>query len=575
MSLIELIDIVSGFKVPAWYGALATGIQPGQFFNLSPAKRTAPLNNINQGTQMATPKKAAARTTVAALEQKIKKLEERLEGLQEQVNELPEEEGLNKDDVEEIAKEVIDGDEGLITEDRVNEIIEETLKDSENTTTEERVNELIGEYVEESDLATTDDVREIVAEKVDGILTDRIKNSFDVEFAIEGAIEDILSRDNVLSKHFKQLLEDKLKEEGTPARSQKKGGTADVEALLKDYLKAEVVDQKINDSVNRARTAAAERMDRIDQVNMRHTEDTRRLNNRVVELETNAKTLRDQAAQTDVFGIKRKLDNVEQSLMTLTGIATTQSQLDAAITKQKKYADDKVKSVETQINELRQGVIADWGRLHQRDDRLEVQQRELRQSTSAELLSYARALSNHKSDLVEMEKKLRSDIAALEARLAAPEAAVQAAPTDLKSEASAAGYRIAVKQVTKTIQAPLVARFAQLDPDHTEILKLLARSELGRAAIAATLSVGIDYAGQKVPVQYSAMAGKLAQECRVSAMADTADFAVDILMEPLRQVICDTITKRAPQGVNAEVLVEPKVEEVVIVAEAAQACATP
>lgn len=574
MSLIELIDIVSGFKVPAWYGALATGIQPGQFFNPTPAERAAALNNINQGTQMATPKKTA-KPTVAALEQKIKKLEERLEGLQEQVNELPEEEGLNKDDVEEIAKEVIDGDETLITEDRVNEIIEETLKDSENTTTEERVNELIGEYVEEFDLATTDDVREIVAEKVDGILTDRIKNNYEVEFAIEGAIEDILSRDNVLSKHFKQLLEDKLKEEGTQARSQKKGGTLDVEGLLKDYLKADVVDQKIDDSVNRARSIAAERMDRIDQVNMRHTEDTRRLNNRVVELETNARTLRDQAAnQPDVSGIKRKLDNVEQSLLSLTGGVATQSQLDDAIQKQKRHTDTQVRDLSSTISDLRHAVMSDYARLRDRDDRQDALQRELRGAVTAELLSITSTLNDQKANLTALEARFRSDLAALEARLVAP-APVVATPMDLKSEASAAGYRIAVKQVTKTIQAPLVARFAVIDPNHTEILKLLARSELGRAAIAATISVGIDYAGQKVPAQYGAMAGKLAQECRVSAMADTADFALDILMEPLRQVICDTITKRAPQGVNAEVLEEPKAEEVVVMAEAAQACATP
>jgi len=147
-------------------------------------------------------------------------------------------------------------------------------------------------------------------------------------------------------------------------------------------------------------------------------------------------------------------------------------------------------------------------------------------------------------------------------------------PMNLKAEASSAGYRIAVKQVTKTIQAPLVARFAVIDPEHTEILKLLARSELGRAAIAATLSVGVDYAGQKVPAQYAEVASRFAKECRVSAMADTADFALDILMEPLRKVICDTITKSAPQGVNTDVLEEPKVEEVVVMAaEPAQACA--
>ena len=141
----------------------------------------------------------------------------------------------------------------------------------------------------------------------------------------------------------------------------------------------------------------------------------------------------------------------------------------------------------------------------------------------------------------------------------------------LKSEASTAGYRIAVRQVTKLVHEPMVARFCQMDPANASIIKLLASSELGRAALAATMSVGVDYASQKMTGQYAVVAGSFAKELRVSAMSDTADFAMDIVMEPLRDVICKAITDRHT-GISAEVLDAPVVQEVVMV-EQAQACA--
>lgn len=141
----------------------------------------------------------------------------------------------------------------------------------------------------------------------------------------------------------------------------------------------------------------------------------------------------------------------------------------------------------------------------------------------------------------------------------------------LKSEASTAGYRIAVRQVTKLVHEPMVARFCQMDPTNASIIKLLASSELGRAALAATMSVGVDYAGQKMTGNYALVAGSFAKELRVSAMSDTADFALDIVMEPLRDVICKAITDRHT-GISAEVLDAPVVQEVIMV-EQAQACA--
>jgi len=142
----------------------------------------------------------------------------------------------------------------------------------------------------------------------------------------------------------------------------------------------------------------------------------------------------------------------------------------------------------------------------------------------------------------------------------------------LRSEASTAGYRIAVRQVTKLVHEPMVARFCQMDPANASIIKLLASSELGRASLAATMSVGVDYAGQKMTGNYALVAGNFAKELRVSAMSDTADFAMDIVMGPLRDVICKAITDRHT-GISAEVLDAPVVQEVVMVEQQAQACA--
>lgn len=154
------------------------------------------------------------------------------------------------------------------------------------------------------------------------------------------------------------------------------------------------------------------------------------------------------------------------------------------------------------------------------------------------------------------------------------QAQVESKPVEmsLKSEASTAGYRIAVRQVTKLVHEPMVARFCQMDPANASIIKLLASSELGRAALAATMSVGVDYAGQKMTGQYAIVAGNFARELRVSAMSDTADFALDIVMEPLRDVICKAITDRHT-GISTEVLDAPVVQEVVMVEQQAQACA--
>lgn len=107
----------------------------------------------------------------------------------------------------------------------------------------------------------------------------------------------------------------------------------------------------------------------------------------------------------------------------------------------------------------------------------------------------------------------------------------------LRTDAEAAAWRTAGSQFVKLARTPLVGLLSRHLAPGDEALRgriaAFVETEVGTAMLTALLSVGLS----TLPTTGSPVPEKLARELRVSAMADTADVAADLIMGPLRQVM--------------------------------------
>jgi hypothetical protein len=110
----------------------------------------------------------------------------------------------------------------------------------------------------------------------------------------------------------------------------------------------------------------------------------------------------------------------------------------------------------------------------------------------------------------------------------------------MTSDATAAAWRIAGNQLIKLTKEPLVAALSRnLGPGDDALRVRIAQfldTELGTAIVAALVSAGLSALPSiALPGVSTNAVPKLAQELRVKAMADAADFAADLLIGPLRE----------------------------------------
>jgi hypothetical protein len=113
--------------------------------------------------------------------------------------------------------------------------------------------------------------------------------------------------------------------------------------------------------------------------------------------------------------------------------------------------------------------------------------------------------------------------------------------TNLGPDANDAAWRIAGNQFIKLTREPLVAALSRsLGPGDEALRGRIAAfldTELGPALLTALLSVGLS-ALPAMPIPGGAqVVPRLAQELRVKSMADAGDFAADIVMGPLREML--------------------------------------
>ncbi len=110
----------------------------------------------------------------------------------------------------------------------------------------------------------------------------------------------------------------------------------------------------------------------------------------------------------------------------------------------------------------------------------------------------------------------------------------------LGPDATDAAWRIAGAQLVKLTREPLVAALSRnLGPGDEALRARIAMfldTELGTAMVTAVLSIALS-AMPAIPLPGAGANAvpRLAQELRVKAMADAADFAADLFMGPLRE----------------------------------------
>ncbi|MFO0652731.1 MAG: hypothetical protein U0326_41325 [Polyangiales bacterium] len=111
---------------------------------------------------------------------------------------------------------------------------------------------------------------------------------------------------------------------------------------------------------------------------------------------------------------------------------------------------------------------------------------------------------------------------------------------NLGPDATDAAWRIAGAQLVKLTREPLVAALSRnLGPGDEALRARIAMfldTELGTAMVTAVLSIALS-AMPAIPLPGAGANAvpRLAQELRVKAMADAADFAADLFMGPLRE----------------------------------------
>lgn len=128
---------------------------------------------------------------------------------------------------------------------------------------------------------------------------------------------------------------------------------------------------------------------------------------------------------------------------------------------------------------------------------------------------------------------------------------------NLGPDATDAAWRIAGAQLVKLTREPLVAALSRnLGPGDEALRARIAMfldTELGTAMVTAVLSIALS-AMPAIPLPGAGANAvpRLAQELRVKAMADAADFAADLFMGPLRESLSMFILTAGVQQASLE-----------------------
>lgn len=128
---------------------------------------------------------------------------------------------------------------------------------------------------------------------------------------------------------------------------------------------------------------------------------------------------------------------------------------------------------------------------------------------------------------------------------------------NLGPDATDAAWRIAGAQLVKLTREPLVAALSRnLGPGDEALRARIAMfldTELGTAMVTAVLSIALS-AMPAIPLPGAGANAvpRLAQELRVKAMADAADFAADLFMGPLRESLSMFILTAGAQQASLE-----------------------
>jgi hypothetical protein len=123
----------------------------------------------------------------------------------------------------------------------------------------------------------------------------------------------------------------------------------------------------------------------------------------------------------------------------------------------------------------------------------------------------------------------------------------------LLDEGSDALNRMAGKQILKLTREPIIAYLAghlgKDDPSMRAKVADFINTEMGEALVALLISLGLSTMPKGfIPQQ----AAGLARELRTVAMTNAGDVAADLLMAPLRAVICGVLTPNVLAGLPAE-----------------------
>lgn len=123
---------------------------------------------------------------------------------------------------------------------------------------------------------------------------------------------------------------------------------------------------------------------------------------------------------------------------------------------------------------------------------------------------------------------------------------------EAKLNLSEAGIRIAARQLVKLVQEPLAAAIAGPNADDTTRQKVgeFLRSDVGKLLIASAASALLQAVLISGKVGGAEQAVEmLARELRVSVLADGGDMLADLVMDPLRAVLANTVlpSEEAPK----------------------------
>ncbi len=128
---------------------------------------------------------------------------------------------------------------------------------------------------------------------------------------------------------------------------------------------------------------------------------------------------------------------------------------------------------------------------------------------------------------------------------------------NLTPDATDAAWRIAGTQLVKLTREPLVAALSRnLGPGDEALRARIAAfldTELGTALVTAMLSLGLSaMPAMSLPGVGANAVPRLAQELRIKAMADAADFAADLFMGPLRESLAMLILTAGTQSASLD-----------------------